>query len=102
MNPENREDKVLALHVEFRCGSGEHARPIAIPVHADALVDENLKWFITEHTHNENGSALAEHDRTALYSVLSKFFNEELPKISEIMMRRKLTFGFEINPGNPR
>jgi len=85
------------LHVRFTCESAEHLGPVSITVAAsDSTVLRNLEWFFTEHVHKESDSMSLASDRAALYTALSTFFSEQLPRISAIMCRRKLTFALEI------
>ena len=84
------------LYVRFICASTEHPKAMDIPVPAGPTVLANLQWFVTSHVHAEGDSMRMDSDRRALYTVLEKFFAEELPRISEILVRRKLTFALEI------
>ena len=86
------------LFVRFCCESPEHPKPIEISVPANGPIDANLEWFISQHVHDGANSARLEKDRGELCKVLGKFFTEHLPSISEIMERRKWTFGFEVKP----
>lgn len=91
------ERREARLFVRLTCGSAEHPEPISlsIPVN-DPTTVRNLELFIHEHTHSETGVKGMDLDRSALYTVLEKFFTQELPRIAEIMARRKWTFGFEV------
>ena len=91
------ERKEAKLFVRLTCGSAEHPEPISLSIPAnDATTVANLQWFICEHIHSETGVNGMDLDRSALDSVLEKFFTQELPRIAEIMARRKWTLGFEI------
>lgn len=91
------ERKEAKLFVRLTCGSAEHPEPISLSIPAnDTTTVTNLQWFIREHIHSETGVNGMDLDRSALDSVLEKFFTQELPRIAEIMARRKWTLGFEI------
>ncbi len=94
MSSENFIDLRNIIGVRFGCSSDAGKLSLRKD---DFTTDENLRWFIANHVHKETDLfADVEKDRAALYSVLSKFFTEDLPRISEIMKRRKMTFEFEI------
>jgi hypothetical protein len=90
------------LIVRFNCASSEHSSPDSIPVAAsDSTVLRNLDFFVTQHVHKENDAAKIASDRAALSTALTKFFSEVLPAISEILVRRNLTFALEIRDAGP-
>jgi hypothetical protein len=100
MSTENRKNENAKLYVRLCCGSPEHLQPIPLDIPTDSpTADDNLKVFIIEHVHKGGDLASIEEDGAVLYTVLEKCFREGLPKISRIMERRKLTFGFEVKLG---
>jgi len=98
MSNENRKEDQVTLFIRFWCGSAQHIQPFDLSVAADHFADGNLQFFIADHIHKEIDRDRMDEDKSALYTVLSKFLTEDLPRISEIMARRKLMFGFEVKP----
>jgi hypothetical protein len=82
--------------VRFRCeGCSSHD---SLPRDHVAM-GQAIEKFVAGHIHRDGESiGTAQQDIQKLNGALSRVFTQDLPQISEILKRRKLTIEFEVGP----